>query len=304
MSSLLDLPLETYRAILEDLPAAVYLVDRERRIVFWNDGCERITGYRRHEVMGKCCADDLLMHCDAKNNVLCGTACPLLATMNDGRPREADVFLLHKGGHRVPVRVRAIPVRSDDAAIVGACECFDERTVLLPATCGIRLAEPSSSLDEVTLLPGRNAVLRRLQADLREFQVSHIPFGVLCLTIDNLDRLRVTAGGQAVHSVLHAAAQTLAKGVGPGDLVGCWSEGLFVAILSPCTETTLLESAVALKRVAGLDAVPWWGDRLTITLSAGGTIARAQDTPEEVVRRAKEALKGSVTVGLDRVAVV
>ena len=41
-----------YRAILESLPTGVYVVDPERRILFWNDGAEQITGYRRHEIIG------------------------------------------------------------------------------------------------------------------------------------------------------------------------------------------------------------------------------------------------------------
>ena len=36
-----------FRSILEDLHLAVYVVDRGGKIVFWNDGAERITGYLR-----------------------------------------------------------------------------------------------------------------------------------------------------------------------------------------------------------------------------------------------------------------
>src|SRR5215470_6023015 len=108
MVAQLQLPSEAYRAILESLPTGVYLVDRDRRIVFWNDGCERITGYLRHEVIGRCCGQ-LLMHCDTRIDLMCGSVCPLSATMFDGRPRESHVFLRHRNGQRVPVLVRAVP---------------------------------------------------------------------------------------------------------------------------------------------------------------------------------------------------
>ncbi|HEV3330434.1 MAG TPA: PAS domain-containing protein [Bryobacteraceae bacterium] len=42
-----DLDPSHYRAILESLSTGVYVVDRERKILFWNDGAERITGYLR-----------------------------------------------------------------------------------------------------------------------------------------------------------------------------------------------------------------------------------------------------------------
>ena len=107
---------EIFRALLESLPTGVYLVDRERRILFWNDGAERITGYHRQEVIGRFCHNDILMHCDQEERLLCGAGCPLLQTVQDGQPREADVFLRHKDGQRVPVRVRAVPT---DAAVTG-----------------------------------------------------------------------------------------------------------------------------------------------------------------------------------------
>jgi len=46
--------------------------------------------------------------------------------MRDGQPREAAVYLRHRAGHRVPVYVRAIPLRDPVGAIVGAAEIFEE----------------------------------------------------------------------------------------------------------------------------------------------------------------------------------
>ena len=94
------------RAILESLPAAVYVVDRERRILLWNGQAEKISGFLRHEVIGRICRDNILMHCNEHGTVLCGEACPLAETMRDGRAREVEVYMRHKKGHRVPVRVQ------------------------------------------------------------------------------------------------------------------------------------------------------------------------------------------------------
>jgi len=40
------------RDILESLLAGVCVVDMQKKIVFWSDGAERITGHLRHEVIG------------------------------------------------------------------------------------------------------------------------------------------------------------------------------------------------------------------------------------------------------------
>lgn len=44
---------EIYRTILDNLKTGVYTVDRNRRIRFWNEGAEQITGYLRQDVVGR-----------------------------------------------------------------------------------------------------------------------------------------------------------------------------------------------------------------------------------------------------------
>jgi PAS domain S-box-containing protein len=247
---------DAYRVILESLPTGVYLVDRDRHIVFWNDGCERITGYRRHEVIGRCCAEDLLMHCDERNDSLCGVACPLQSTVRDGRPREAQVFLRHRNGQRLPVLVRAVPLRDENGTVIGACECFDERPLVLPAPPLVEFGESYAPADRVTGLPGRQALLDRIRIELEEFQSSRVPFGLLCLSIDNPDRLRTADRPIGLNQVLYATAQTLAANVGSGNMAGCWSDRKFVVVLRHCGAQGLLESARFLKRLPAWTPCP------------------------------------------------
>src|ERR1700722_1766442 len=104
MSSMpLELSPDIFRAVLESLPIGVYLTDRKRQIAFWNASAEKLTGYLGQEVIGHFCTDSLLMHCDDSQTALCSCACPLAQTMQDGRPRDVNVFLRHKEGQRVPV---------------------------------------------------------------------------------------------------------------------------------------------------------------------------------------------------------
>jgi diguanylate cyclase (GGDEF)-like protein/PAS domain S-box-containing protein len=293
---MMELGGDIYKSVLESLPIGVYLVDQHRRILSWNSGAEKLTGYLRQEVVGRCCADGLLMHCDANNAIMCGDACPLEATMRDGRPREADLYLLHKDGQRVPVRVQAIPLRDEDGAVIGAAECFDVR-VVLPTAVVPECGPEGISTDSVTELPDRGAILAQLPGALRNFEESRIPFGVLGIAIDNLDGLLQKNGRNAVEAVLYATGQTLRANVGPNDMVGRWSADRFVTVLAGCTAGTLAKAAGMLNRLASSEAIPWWGDRLSVTVSMGGTIVRAGDTPQSLVERAEEALDAGRTAG-------
>src|SRR5579871_3886071 len=96
---------ELHKKLLDQLDTGIYIVDRDRRIVYWNGGAERITGYLAHEVTGQFCHGDLLVHCNSSASVLCGSRCPLKGVIDDGKPRECVVFLKHRHGHRLPVRL-------------------------------------------------------------------------------------------------------------------------------------------------------------------------------------------------------
>ena len=50
-SNLLDNP-KLFRHVVEDLPVGIYIVDRERRIRFWNRGAEHLIGHLAHDVVG------------------------------------------------------------------------------------------------------------------------------------------------------------------------------------------------------------------------------------------------------------
>jgi hypothetical protein len=52
-----------------------------------------------------------------------------------------------------------------------------------------------------------------------------------------------------------------------------------------------------LNRLAGSEAVPWWGDHLSVTVSVGGTIAREGDTPQSLVERAEAAIEAGRASG-------
>ena len=55
---------DLFRSILENLHMAVYVVGRDGKILFWNDGAERITGYLRQDVIGRVCSDNFLGEAD------------------------------------------------------------------------------------------------------------------------------------------------------------------------------------------------------------------------------------------------
>src|SRR5437867_971708 len=83
---------DIFRTILESLQTGVYVVGREGRILFWNQGAEKITGYLRHEALGRFCRENVLSHCNDHNCVQCGVSWPIAVTLHEGKSSQGEIF--------------------------------------------------------------------------------------------------------------------------------------------------------------------------------------------------------------------
>jgi len=277
---------EIFQHVLNSLHMGVYLVDRERKIVFWNQGAERITGYMRHEVVGRFCREDLLAYCDDAGSILQGATCPLEGALLEGRPREAHVYLRHKSGHRLPVRVWTSPIRSHDGSVVGAAESFDEASsVLIPERHQSHLAM-YGCLDSATGLPNHGFTLSHLRESLTCHEEHHLPFGLLRIEVRQLRQLRETRGREAVEAILHVVAQTVKHAL-PDAFLGRWQDEQFLAIVSDCSRVDLERAAHDIERIVGCSAIQWWGDSISVEVSIGRALVESGDTIESMLERAR-----------------
>ena len=298
MSNLLDA--DVFRRVMEDLQLGVYFTDRQRRIVFWNSGAERISGYLRQEVVGRCCRDNILMHCDHQQTVVCITCCPLAEALADGKPREASLFLRHKTGHRIPVRIHTMPLRDLSGAIIGAAETFQrQRDVPHPE----RRESPDLARPVISGIPDFGFMMSELRMRLERLNEGGVPFGILCLQVDHFEELRVNRGHEACETVLNVVANTMQNTIRPGDCLGAWSSSRLILVLTAASAESLDRTAERLRGLVSCSNVVWWGDRVPVSVSVGGTMAVGGDGIDVLVRRAEHALDKVLARGSDRVAI-
>lgn len=112
------------RRILNSIFDGVYITDKSRRIVFWNEGAERLTGYTKEEVQGRPCSDNILNHIDAEGHPLCGERCPLQRTIDSREPTKAKVYPKRKDGERFPVLTHIGAIKDRDGRTWAGIEVF------------------------------------------------------------------------------------------------------------------------------------------------------------------------------------
>ena len=272
-----------HKALLDQLDAGIYMVDRDRRILYWNAAAERLSGYLAHEVAGQFCHGDLLMHCDNEGTVLCRGGCPLAAVMLDGRPRECTIFMRHRQGHRVPVHVRSRAIRDPDGAVIGAVEVFEEANA--PDREGIRALEPFGCLDELTGAATRKYGEMKVRHSLEALNVFGIPFGWLRIGLDNRDELEHRYGYGMVDAAVRTIAATLDRNLGSADLLSRWSRTEFRIEGNHCARVKLAEIADHLLTLVRASSLEWCGDRLALHVSIGAANAEHGDSLESLEAR-------------------
>ena len=294
-----------YKDIIDHLYDGVYFVDRERKITYWNKGAERITGYDASQVIGHSCRDDLLNHITANGEQLCQGQCPLAACMEDGAPREADVFLHHADGHRVPVLVRAAPLRDSSGKIIGAVETFSGDLGLMTVRSELRQLRHSVHTDSLTEVGNRLLLEGRLRAAIEELKHRDgTTMGLLFIDIDNFKLCNDTHGHDIGDKVLHMVAATLHHNLRKSDVLGRWGGDEFVAILYDVESTENLKHVSdKLRTLVEHSRLDLPTISLTAMISIGATLLLPDDTLDTAINRADQLLYQSKRNGRNQVSV-
>ena len=289
-----------YHAILDNLYDGVYLVDRDRKISYWNRGAERITGYCAGEVIGSRCSDNILMHVDSRGTLLCRDLCPLAATMLDGSDHTDDVYLQHKDGHRVSVNVRITPLRDEQGAIIGGVEVFTENSQKLSAIARMEAFEKLAYLDPLTGTANRRFAEITLHARHEEFRRYGWPFGLIFIDIDRFKCINEECGHVAGDEVLKMVAKTLMNSARSFDVVARWGGDEFIAVITNVDYEQLVATANRFRSLVERSNRAA-GPVKQVTISIGATLARGDDTEETLLERADRFMYESKNAGKNRV---
>ena len=295
---------EIYRSVLENLETGVYIVDRNRRVRFWNEGAEQITGFLRQDVVGRFLREHLLAIGDTAKDLDSDPDDPINLAFRDGKGTVMDVSILHKNGYRVPIVLHTSPIRNSRGMVVGVSESFERNRSASDWTRRQSMYADFGCLDAMTGLAAKSFMETQLRENLTTFAEHNIPFGILLVQVDHLDQFRVTRGPGVIPTILRVVAQSLENCLRPTDVIGCWRENEFLAILMECRESEVVRVGERARRMVSIAEIEWWGDRFSVTSPVGGTACRAEDTVELLVERAEASLQESVEQGGNCVVVL
>jgi diguanylate cyclase (GGDEF)-like protein/PAS domain S-box-containing protein len=279
---------ELFRSVVENLQCAVCIVDCDKKVAFWNHSAERLTGFLALDTLGRPYRDDLIVTCSDGKSAPSGSECLLGEALRDGHAKESEAFVLHRQGHRIPVRTRALPLRDSHGAIVGVAvtlieEIRDEQEVAVPS--GV-----TYFADELVALSSFHTTASQLFKQVTSAASRQLPFGVLCIEVRDLEKHAARNGRPVVEAILRTVGHELRTALHATDFVGHWKGNRFLAIVATATAAMLERAAQRLQKLIELSTVSWWGDKLSLQICVGGSVIRPDDSAESLVQRAETAL--------------
>lgn len=286
-----------FREILDKLDEGIYFVDRDRKITDWNNAAEAITGYRGEDVIGSRCCDNILVHMNEDGENLCTGRCPLAESIVDGTSRDAEVYLHHKDGHRVPVRVRILPLRDGDGEITGAVEIFSRISDKNVSMEIIEDLKKQVFVDPLTEIPNRRYLEAIILARLNELARYDWPFALIFIDIDHFKMINDDFGHNAGDETLRMVSKSLLHCSRSFDTVGRWGGEEFLAVIINVDEERLYNIAERYRVIIENSRLDICDRQVNVSVSLGATLARKGDNLESLVRRADSLMYASKAAG-------
>jgi diguanylate cyclase (GGDEF)-like protein/PAS domain S-box-containing protein len=291
--------LNTFKQMFDHFHEAIYIVDKYRRILYFNEAASQISGFSSGETEGFFCYDNILNHIDDHGTNLCINGCPLVHTIQTNTISDHYVYLHHKLGHRLRVHVRAIPVIEDDE-VIGAIEVFTDETQKNLLLQQLDIQQKLLMIDPLTGLFNRRFMDDKLAQIIKE-KPEDQPFGVLFIDIDNFKEINDTFGHSYGDEVLKSISNTIQFNLKATDYVIRFG-GEEIVVFMPMADPQMTAEVADLVRLLVRRTKPRDPKHdFDLTVSIGATVMTGKDSIESVIDRADQAMYQAKKSGKNKV---
>jgi len=278
-------------AALDQFPDGVALLNDDGEVTYWNRACQAILGKSIEEMRGRPVLGTLKLQIKASAGG--GDVAPGDEPEID-ETRGTLVMLQHKDGHEVPVIVRLFGLKDEAGRKIGTTVLFHSAASADAMPCG--------ECGEDSKIQTNQAEMReRLVAAFTDFERGGQSLGVLWISVDQAEEMRKTHGAKASEEMIYKVERTLLSGLHPGEQLGRWGDDEFLILSHQAGADLLKNHGYVLVGLARTTDFRWWGDRPTLTISAGSAFAQPGMTLEQLLKGAQAAMQLSNKAGGNKV---
>ena len=157
--------------------------------------------------------------------------------------------------------------------------------------------------DQLTQLPNRHDMERRLEKKYQQYRLINQPFSVLLADLDNFKFINDRYGHDVGDDVLHAIGILLGEPLRGEDVVARWGGNEFMVLLPTANAEAAVNIAERLRSQAGKLTMEAQGDSLRISLSVGVASIDKCTGIDDLISTAENGLYQAKHMGRDMVVV-
>ncbi|MDD8021152.1 MAG: sensor domain-containing diguanylate cyclase [Acidobacteriota bacterium] len=296
-------PSEPYlNRLLDQISDGYAILGREKNYLFWNKAATALTGFQAEEILDKSCHQEPFLFIDSFGKPLCEENCICDQVLKDNQPRLLEVYLQHKNGFRLPVRLNVIPLMDDTGQPVGLAEIFTDLSPAIAIPMRVSELEKMQLLDLDTGLPNRLYMEMYLENKIEEYQKYGLPFGLIYADLDNYNKVQERFGRFNSAKLIRMMARTFQKNIRYFDIVSRWENEEFLVCLLNIDENRLDIVANKLRLLVAESYITIETGLLNATVSMGATLVQRFDTAQSLIKRAEELMLHSKWLGRNKVS--
>jgi len=332
---------DLYKTLLDSIFDAVYVVDIQGNIIYWNESCARLTGYSAREMVGhrfdktpvmnikehdaSLPSHDSGLHTDfsspdestitqqnrnpehlSESNMHFGPNpgkdCNVLGiVLETGMPGTWKGYLTRKNGQRIPIESRISAVRNENSQIIGAVEVLRDISAHVSLEEAHRHLLQLSRKDQLTGLYNRAALGELLKAEIERARRYQQLFSVAMMDIDHFKRINDRYGHDAGDKVLAQIGAILDRNLRQPDMVGRWGGEEFLIMVPNNTAQGAVQLADRIRQY--IKKIPETMIPEPISASFGVSQLQPHQGSDQLLYQADMALYQAKNQGRDRVVI-
>jgi len=288
-----------YKALLDSLFDAVFTVDCQRVITYWNESCERLTGHTAAEMIGQPLRQTSFMCGDEKETEPRRTCHGVEIVLETGMPGTWKGYLRRKNGQRTPIDAHISAIRDEQGRIMGAVAVFRDMSAHVALEDAHRQLLHLSRRDQLTGLYNRVAITELLRAEIERSRRYRQPLSIVLADIDHFKRINDRYGHEAGDRVLAQIGAVLRHNTRKPDEVGRWGGEEFLVIAPAADDRAAGHLADRLRGY--IEDIPLGEMPEKMTASFGVAQLGGKQTHDQLLYMADMALYEAKRTGRNRV---
>ena len=280
--------LETFKKLFDQFHEAIYIVDKFRKIVYFNPEAEKLTGFSKSEMENSFCYDNKLNHITESGVNICLEGCPLVDSINEDVVKEHYVYLHHKQGHRIKVHVRTIPIHNKNGLVEGAIEVFSDKTEKNLLLEEAKIRDSLFFIDALTETFNRHYLINEIPTLISKNRQSQI--GVAFIDIDKFKNFNDDYGHLVGDAVLSEISKTINKNLTGKNSLIRYGGDEFVIIIFASSKEEVDKIIHKIDMLIKATIIRFEGKEFLVEVSMGYTMLKDNEDINLAISRADLAM--------------